>query len=156
MALLGPKMAEHGRLADVPKRSKRAQNDPKWSIWHVFDHLGPFWDHLDPFWSFHTKLDFLPWKHKVLLGQSDLEQKLKFCVKWPKRLQMGPKWPQMVKTCYIDHLGSFWALLDHFGALASLPCSAIFGPKRAISDPSAHMIEGWQWPKLLQTNLVYV
>ena len=29
MALLGPKMAEHGKLADVPKRSKRAQNDPK-------------------------------------------------------------------------------------------------------------------------------
>ena len=32
MALLGPKMAEHGKLADVPKRSKRAQNDPRWSI----------------------------------------------------------------------------------------------------------------------------
>ena len=29
MALLGPKMAEHGKLADVPKRSKRAQNDPR-------------------------------------------------------------------------------------------------------------------------------
>merc|ERR1711928_14347 len=46
--------------------------------------------------------------------------------------------------------------LDLFGTSASLPCSAIFGPKRAILDPSAHMIEGWQWPKLLQTNLVYV
>ena len=29
MALLGPKMAEHGRLANAPKWSKRAQNDPK-------------------------------------------------------------------------------------------------------------------------------
>ena len=28
MALLGPKMAEHGRLADVPKWSKKVQNDP--------------------------------------------------------------------------------------------------------------------------------
>ena len=25
-------MAEHGKLADVPKRSKRAQNDPRWSL----------------------------------------------------------------------------------------------------------------------------
>ena len=78
MALLGPKMAEHGRLTDGPKRSKRAQNDPKWS-----------------------------------------------------------------KTCYIDHLGSFWTLLDRFGTSASLPCLAIFGPKRTILDLSAHMIEGW-------------
>merc|ERR1712047_49070 len=70
--------------------------------------------------------------------------------------KLGPKWPQWSKTCYIDHLGSFWALLDRFGTPASLPCSAIFGPKRVILDPSAHMIEGWQWPKLLQTNLVYV
>ena len=43
--------------------------------------------------------------------------------------KLGPKWS---KTCYIDHLGSFWALLDRFGTSASLPCSAIFGPKRAI------------------------
>ena len=63
--------------------------------------MGPFWDHLDPFWSFHTKLDFLPRKHKVLLGQSDLEQKLKFCVKWPKRVQIGPKWPQMVMHFFV-------------------------------------------------------
>ena len=35
----------------------------------------------DPFWSFHTKLDFLPRKHKVLLGQNDLEQKIKLFVK---------------------------------------------------------------------------
>ena len=47
----------------------------------------------------------------------------------PNWAQNGPKWS---KTCYIDHLGSFWALLDRFGTSASLPCSAIFGPKRAI------------------------
>ena len=47
----------------------------------------------------------------------------------PNWAQNGPKWS---KTCYIDHLGSFWALLDRFGTLASLPCSAIFGLKRAI------------------------
>ena len=91
MALLGPKMAEHGRLADVPKRSKRAQNDPKWP-----------------------------------------------------------------KICYIDHFGSFWTLVDHFGTSATLPFLVIFGPKRAFLDPPAHMIEGRQGPKLLQTNFVYV
>ena len=70
---------------------------------------------------------------------------------------MSPKWPQMAKhVYYIDNFVSFWTLLDHFGTLASLPCLAIFSPKRAILDPPAHMIEGWQWPKLHQTNLVYV
>ena len=92
-----------------------------------------------------------PWSTLCFLGKKSIfvwnDQKGS---KWS---QNGPKWS---KTCYIDHLGSFWALLDRFGTSASLPCSAIFGPKRAILDPSAHMIEGWQWPKLLQTNLVYV
>ena len=64
--------------------------------------------------------------------------------------------PNDKKTCYIDHFRSFWTPLDHLGTSARLPCLAIFGPKRAILDPPEHMIEGWQWPKLLQTNLVYV
>ena len=32
MALVGPKMAKHGRLANAPKWSKRAQNDPKTKV----------------------------------------------------------------------------------------------------------------------------
>ena len=39
----------------------------------IFGHFWTFWDNLDPFWLFHTKLDFLPRKHKVLLGKNDLE-----------------------------------------------------------------------------------
>ena len=31
-----------------------------------------------------------------------------------------------------------------------------FWPQKGLFGPPAHMIEGWQWPKLLQTNLVYV
>ena len=38
----------------------------------------------------------------------------------------GSKWAQKCrkwsKICYIDHLGPFGTLLDHIGALASLPC----------------------------------
>ena len=101
--------------------------------------MGPFWDHLDPFWSFHTKLDFLPRKHKVLLGQSDLEQKLKFCVKWPKRVQMGPKWPQMVKNMLY---WSFGIILDPFRPLLDLGKPAMFGhfwpQKGHFGPPCAH------------------
>ena len=40
--------------------------------------------------------------------------------------------PNGQKHVILIILGSFWALLDRFGTSASLPCSAIFGPKRAI------------------------
>ena len=45
-------------------------------------------------------------------------------------------------------------LVDHFGTSATLPCLVIFGPKGAFLDPPAHMIEGWQGPKLRQTNVM--
>ena len=45
-----------------------------------------------------TKIDFSPQKHKVLPGQSNLEQKIKFCLKWSKRVQISPKMSQMVKN----------------------------------------------------------
>ena len=32
----------------------------------------------------------------------------------------------------LDNFGPFWTLLDYFGALKSLPCLAIFGPKWTI------------------------
>ena len=54
------------------------------------------------------------------------------------------------KICYIDYFGSFWTLVDHFGTSATLPCFVIFGPKRAFFGPPAHMIEGWQGPKLFK------
>ena len=122
----------------------------------VFGHFVPFWAHLD-FWDhFRLNLIFCP---KSLWPRSTLcfwGKKSSFVWNDPKKsnwAQNGTKWS---KTCYIDHFGSFWTLLDLFGTSASLPCLAIFGPKRAILDPPAHMIEGCQCPKLLQTNFVYV
>ena len=67
------------------------------NITYFFYYLGLFWAHLDSFGSFQTNLIFCLKNRKVLLGQSDLEQKIKFCLKWSKRVQMGLKWPQMVK-----------------------------------------------------------
>ena len=101
--------------------------------------MGPFWDHLDPFWSFHTKLDFLPRKHKVLLGQSDLEPKIKCCLKWFQRVQMGPKWPQMVKNMLY---WSFGIILDPLTPLWDLGKPAMFGhfwpQKGHFGPPCAH------------------
>ena len=51
-ALLGPKIAKHGRLAEVLRWSM-IQND---TIQHVFDHFGPIWTLLD---HFRKKLDSL-------------------------------------------------------------------------------------------------
>ena len=119
----------------------------------IWGHFGTIWTLFD---HFTQNLIFCLESTKCFLAKVIWSKNSSFVwndQKESKWAQNDPKWSN---TCYIDHLGSFWALLDHFGALASLPCSAIFGPKRAILDPSAHMIEGWQWPKLLQTNLVYV
>ena len=49
-ALLGPKMAKHGRLAG-PKMVVNGPNGPKWSIQYLFDHLGPFRTYLGSFGS---------------------------------------------------------------------------------------------------------
>ena len=49
-ALLGPKMAKHGRLAS-PKMVVNGPNGPKWSIQHVFDYLGPYRTYLGSFGS---------------------------------------------------------------------------------------------------------
>ena len=69
-------------------------------------------------------------------------QKDHFCLKWSKRAQIGPKGSQMVKSTWVDHFGSFWGVLDHFGTLTILPCLAIFGPKWTIFGPSPVMNSG--------------
>ena len=133
--------------------SKMTPNDQYNMFLTIWGHFGPIWTlfgHFTQNFSFCSK-SLLPRSSLWFIGKkSSFVWKDK---KGSKQSQNGPKWP---KTCYINHLGSFWTLLDHFGTSTSLPRFAIFGPKRAILDPSAHMIEGWQWPKLLQTNLVYV
>ena len=55
---------------------------------------------------------------------------------------------------YIKKTLPFGTLLDHIETIASLPCLAIFGPKRAFWDPPLHIMGGWQGPKLPETNLV--
>ena len=91
--------------------------------------MGSFWAHLDSFWSFHTKLEFLlqitlAKKHFVLS-----RQKIKFCVKWSKRVQMVPKWPQMVKNML------YWS----FGI--------ILGPLRPLWDIGKPAMFGHFWPQ---------
>ena len=155
-ALFGPKMTKHGKVADVPKWSTTVQvlqNDQYNIFLIIWGHFGPIWTLLDHFRqnlifcskSLRPRSTFLFWGKKSSFVWNDPKES-----KWA---QNDPKWP---KICYIDHFGSFWTLVDHFGTSATLPCSVIFGPKRAFLDPPAHMIEGRQGPKLLQTNFVYV
>ena len=133
--------------------SKMIPNDQYNMFLIIWGHFGPIWtlwDHFRQNLIFCLKntkcfLAKVIWGKKSSLVWNDLKES-----KWA---QNGVKWS---KTCYNDNFGSFWTLLDHFGTSASLPCLAIFGPKRAFLDPPAHMIEGWQCPKPLQTNFVYV
>ena len=89
----------------------------------VFDKLDPFepiWTLLDHFrqksicCSMRTKQGLA----EVLLSKKSFESFEMF--------QQGPQGSQMVKNFQVDHFGPFWAPLDHFGMLTSLPCLAIF------------------------------
>ena len=133
--------------------SKMIQNDHYNMFLTIWRHFGPIWTLLN---HFRLNLIFCP---KSLWPRSTLcfwGKKSSFVWNDPKKSNWAHNGTKWSKTCYIDHFGSFWTLLDLFGTSASLPCLAIFGPKRAILDPQAHMIEGCQCPKLLQTNFVYV
>ena len=133
--------------------SKMIPNDQFNLFLIIWGHFGTSWNLFD---HITQNLIFCLKNTKCFLAKVIWSKKSSFVwndKKESKWAQNGPKWS---KTCYIDHLGSFWTLLDHFGGLASMPCLANFGPTRAILDPPAHMIEGWQWPKLFHTNLVYV
>ena len=130
--------------------SKMIQNDHYNMFLTIWRNFGPIWTLLN---HFRLNLIFCPkslWPRSQEAKNQVLSEMIQKKSNWA---QNGTKWS---KTCYIDHFGSFWTLLDLFGTSASLPCLAIFGPKRAILDPPAHMIEGCQCPKLLQTNFVYV
>ena len=69
MVHFGPKMANHGRLVNVPK-------GPKMVNLSVFDHLGPSWAHMDPFGPFQTKINFLPQMDNVGFGGGALDSQL--------------------------------------------------------------------------------
>ena len=133
--------------------SKMIQNDQYNIFLIIWGHFGPIWTLLDHFRqnlifcskSLRPRSTFLFWGKKSSFVWNDPKES-----KWA---QNDPKWP---KICYIDHFGSFWTLVDHFGTSATLPFLVIFGPKRVFLDPPAHMIGGWQGPKLLETKFVYV
>ena len=133
--------------------SKMIQDDQYNIFFTILGHFGPIWT---LFGHFTQNLSFCSkslWPRSTLcfLGKKSI-----FVRNDKKRAQMVPKWLQMIKNMFYGSFGIILDPLGHFGTSASLPCLAIFGPKRAILDPPAHTIEGWQWLKLLQTNLVYV
>ena len=53
------------------------------------------WDIFGLIWTISDKTWFFAPKH---LRHTHLGQKIHFCLKWPKRVQMGPKGSQMVKN----------------------------------------------------------
>ena len=90
----GPFWTKNGQTWQACQRSKVVQKGPKGTKMinqSVFDHLGPFWAHLDTFGPFQTKMNFLSQMDKVGFGGGASEQKIIFCLKWSKRVQMGPK-----------------------------------------------------------------
>merc|ERR1712112_272309 len=92
---------QNGQTWQACQRSKVVQKGPKGSKMvnlSVFDHLGPFWAPLDPFGPFQTKIDFLLRSTSAKPNFVHLGQKNHFCLKWSKRVQMGPKGSQMVKN----------------------------------------------------------
>ena len=57
----------------------------------VFDHKGPLWAHLYSFGPFQTRIDFLLPSTSTKPCFVHFGQKNHFCLKWPKRVQMGSK-----------------------------------------------------------------
>ena len=83
-----------GQTWQACQRSKVVQKGPKGTKMvnlSVFDHLGPFWAHLDPFGPFQTKMIFLPQMDKIGFCRGASEQYINSCLKWSKRVQMGPE-----------------------------------------------------------------
>ena len=111
--------------------------------WLLFgwDYLGPIWTLLDLFrqtWFFASKTE------KCFLAKVIWSKKLSFVWKDPKRVQMGPKWPQMDKNMLY---WSFGIILDPPRPLWGIGKPAMFGrfwPHKGHFGPPAHMMKGWQ------------
>ena len=97
----GPFWTKNGQTWQACQRSKVVQRGPKGTKMvnlSLFEHLGPFWAHLDPFGPFQTKMIFLPQMDKIGFCRGVSEQNINSCLKWSKRVQMGPKRSLMVKN----------------------------------------------------------
>ena len=79
----------------------------------VFDHLGPLWANLDSFGQFQTEINFMPQMDKVGFGGGALEQRINFCLKWSKMVQIGPEGSQIVKNTKVGHFGPYRTLFEH-------------------------------------------
>ena len=79
------------------KVAQKAPKGTKMADLSVFDHLGPLLGPSGPFWTISDKNDFLPQMDKVGFGRGSSEQNINSCLKWSKRVQMGPKGSQMFK-----------------------------------------------------------
>ena len=86
-----PNMAGLSTFQSGPKGSKRVQNGQPKCFWPFGTLSGPS----GPFWAISNKNWFFAPKH---LRHTHLGQKIHFCLKWLKRVQMGPKGSQMVKN----------------------------------------------------------
>ena len=104
-----------------PKGSKWDQNGQPKCFWPFGTLLGPS----GPFWTISNKIWYFAPEHPCKTPLCPLGAKNHFCLKWFKRVQMGPKWvPNDQK-----HLGwPFWSLSDPFGPLWSVDKPAMFGP----------------------------
>ena len=91
----GPFLTKKGQTWQACQHSKVVQKGPKGTKMvnlSVFDHQEPFWAHLDPFGPFQTRIDILLRSTSANPYFVHLGQKNHFCLKWSKRVQMGPKW----------------------------------------------------------------
>ena len=78
---------------------RRRGDDPFFNFGStVHDPLESFWAHLDPLGPFQTRIDILLQSTSAKPYFVHLGQKNHFCLKWSKRVQMGPKGFQMVKN----------------------------------------------------------
>ena len=93
----GPKKVQKwpNRIVNVVQVVQKGQKETKMATPSVIDHLGLFWAHLDPFGPLQTKLIFLSQIDKVGFDGGILEQKINFCLKWSKGVQIGPKGSKM-------------------------------------------------------------
>ena len=111
------------------------QKGPKWSQTVNITYFWPFgtiWTHLHHFGPFKTKINFLPQKHKGLVGQSSLEQKNQVL---SEMVQKGPNEPKNVPNgqkhvilTIWDHLGPFWTTSGHWQACHVRPFLVPNGP----------------------------
>ena len=97
----GPYWTKNGQTWQACQCSKVVQKGPKATKMvniSVFDHLGPLLRPSEPFWTILDKIDFLPQMNKVGGGRGASEQNIDSCLKWSKRVQIGPKGSKMVKN----------------------------------------------------------